>query len=106
MTHAGAASTAAPGPRPMAITLSPETKKQLQASIKRYFLEHLDEDIGELKAGLFLDYCLKEIGPVVYNKAIADAQAYFQERAVDLEGVCYEKEFAFWAPKSSGREPR
>ncbi len=55
MTHAGAASTAAPGPRPMAITLSPETKKQLQASIKRYFLEHLDEDIGELKAGLFLD---------------------------------------------------
>jgi hypothetical protein len=42
----------------------------------------------------------------VYNKAIADAQAYFQERAVDLEGVCYEKEFTFWAPKSSGRAPR
>jgi uncharacterized protein (DUF2164 family) len=90
----------------MAIELSAETKKQLQASIKRYFIEYLDEDIGDLKAGLLLDYCLKEIGPVVYNRAIADAQAYFQERTVDLEGVCYEKEFTFWAPKSGGRSPR
>jgi uncharacterized protein (DUF2164 family) len=57
----------------MAITLSTDTKKQLLASIKRYFVEHLDEDIGDLKAGLLLDYCLQEIGPVVYNRAIADA---------------------------------
>ena len=90
----------------MAITLSPEHKKQLLASIKRYFVEHLDEDIGDLKGGLLLDYCLKEIGPVIYNKAIGDAQAYFQERVVDLEGVCYEKEFTFWAPKSGGRSQR
>ena len=87
----------------MAITLNPETKKQLLASIKRYFVEHMDEDIGDLKAGLLLDFCLQEIGPVVYNRAIGDAQAYFQERATDLEGVCYEKEFTFWAPKSGGR---
>jgi uncharacterized protein (DUF2164 family) len=90
----------------MAITLSPDNKKQLLASIKRYFVEHLDEDIGDLKAGLLLDYCLQEIGPVIYNKAIGDAQAYFQERAVDLEGVCYEKEFTFWAPKPGGRSQR
>ena len=90
----------------MAIELSADLKKQLHASIKRYFVEHLDEDIGDLKAGLLLDYCLKEIGPVVYNRAIADAQAYFQERVVDLEGVCYEKEFTYWAPKPSGRSPR
>ena len=31
-----------------------------------------------------LDYCLKEIGPVVYNLAIADAQKYFQERGKSL----------------------
>ena len=90
----------------MALELSAELRKQLQASIKRYFVEHLDEDIGDLKASLLLDYCLKEIGPVVYNRAIADAQAYFQERVVDLEGVCYEKEFTYWAPKPSGRSPR
>ena len=49
----------------MAIELSPDLKKQLQASIKRYFVEHLDEEIGDLKAGMLLNYCLKEIGPVV-----------------------------------------
>jgi uncharacterized protein (DUF2164 family) len=80
----------------MAIELSPETTKQLQSSIKRYFAENLDQDIGDLKAGMLLDYCLREIGPSVYNQAIADAQAYFQGRVGDLEGVCYEKEFTYW----------
>jgi uncharacterized protein (DUF2164 family) len=82
----------------MAIKISPETTRQLQASIKRYAAENLDQDIGDLKAGLLLDYCLKEIGPVIYNQAIADAQAYFTGRVADLEGVCHEDEFTYWAP--------
>ena len=89
----------------MAIELSPDTIKQLQASIKRYFAEQLDQDIGDLKAGLLLDFCLKEIGPSIYNQAITDARAYFQERVADLEGVCYEKEFTYWAPASK-RSPK
>jgi uncharacterized protein (DUF2164 family) len=88
----------------MAIKLSPETTKQLHASIKRYFTENLEQDIGDLKAGMMLDYCLKEIGAVVYNRAIADAQTYFQGRVVDLEGVCYEKEFTYWVPADRGRK--
>jgi uncharacterized protein (DUF2164 family) len=87
----------------MTIELSPETTKQLQASIKRYFAENLDQDIGDLKAGMLLNYCLKEIGPSIYNQAIADAQAYFQARVGDLEAVCYEKEFTYWTPKPTDR---
>jgi uncharacterized protein (DUF2164 family) len=83
----------------MAITLSPEIRKQLLVSIKRYVTENLDEEIGDLKAGLLLDYCLKEIGPSVYNQAIADAQSYFTGRVADLEGVCHEEEFGYW-PRS------
>ena len=83
----------------MPIKLSPETTKRLVASIKRYAAENLDEEIGDLKAGLLLDYCLKEIGPSIYNQAIADAQAYFTGRVADLEGVCHEPEFGFW-PRS------
>jgi hypothetical protein len=30
------------------------------------------------------------------NKAIADAQTYFESRVVDLEGVCHEAEFSYW----------
>jgi uncharacterized protein (DUF2164 family) len=90
----------------MAIKLSPDIAKQLQISIKRYFAEHLDQEIGELKAGLLLDYCLTEIAPVIYNQAIADAQAYFQGRVADLEGVCYEPEFTYWAPADGSRTER
>ena len=87
----------------MAITLSPDTTKQLHASIKRYAAEHLDEEMGDLKAGMLLDFCLREIGPVVYNKAIADARTYFESRAADLDGVCFEPEFTYWAPKPGER---
>ena len=36
----------------MPITLSSETTKKLQASFKRYAAEHLDEEMGDLLAGL------------------------------------------------------
>ena len=87
----------------MAITLSPETTQRLLTSIKRYAAEHLEQEFGDLQARLLLDYCLQEIGPVVYNRAIADAQRYFQERVADLEGVCYEHEFTYWP--LTGKKP-
>jgi uncharacterized protein (DUF2164 family) len=80
----------------MAITLAPDTKKQAVASIKQYVEKNLDQEIGDLQAGLLLDYFLKELAPSVYNQAIQDAQRYFQERASDLEGVCFEREFEYW----------
>ena len=80
----------------MAITLSPDTTAQLRASIKKFLSEQLDEGAGDLKATLFLDFCLQEIAPSVNNRAIADAQAYFTGRVQDLEGVCYEPEFNYW----------
>ncbi len=56
----------------------------------------MDQEIGDLKANLLLDYVLKEIGPIVYNRAIADAQVYFQERTAELDGSCFEREFGYW----------
>jgi uncharacterized protein (DUF2164 family) len=46
---------------------------------------------------LLLDYFLKEIGAIVYNRAITDAQVYFQEKTAELDGSCFEKEFGYWA---------
>ena len=85
----------------MAITLPPETTKRTLASIKRYVAEHFEQEIGDLQAGLLLDFFLKEIGPSVYNSAVHDAQTYVQDRLTDLEGVCYEKEFHYWVDRSS-----
>lgn len=89
----------------MAITLSPEAKQQILGSIKRYVAENFEQDIGDLKAGLLLDYVLKEIGPSVYNQAIADAQGYFAVRTQDLDGVCFEKEFTYW-PDATRRKSK
>jgi uncharacterized protein (DUF2164 family) len=80
----------------MSIKLKKETEERLIISIKRYFTEKLDEDIGELKASLVLEYFLKEIAPTIYNIAIGDAQAYINERISDIEGTCYEQEFTYW----------
>jgi uncharacterized protein (DUF2164 family) len=90
----------------MAITLSQDVTKQLLASIKRHVAENLDQDIGDLKARMLLDYVLKEIASTVYNRAITDAQAYFQGRVADLDGVCFEKEFGYWTQPSGGRKAR
>ena len=87
----------------MAITLPAELTKQLHGSIQRYFAESLDLEIGDLKAQLLLDYCLKEIGPSIYNQAITDARAYIQDRVADLEGICYEKELAYWPAVDADR---
>jgi uncharacterized protein (DUF2164 family) len=53
----------------------------------------MDDPIGDLKAGLLLDFILSEVAPSVYNQAIADARAFFEERSHDLAAVCYRDEF-------------
>ena len=66
------------------------------ASIRRYFDENLELEIGDLKAELFLEYVLAEHGPTIYNQAIADARAFFEERAADLDALSYHAEFSYW----------
>ncbi|MYM38604.1 DUF2164 domain-containing protein [Duganella qianjiadongensis] len=80
----------------MAIKLDKDVEQRLIGSIQRYCAEHLDEEVGDLKARLLLDFCLREIGPSVYNQAIVDAQAAMQERIAELQTECYETEFSYW----------
>ncbi|MBI5595058.1 MAG: DUF2164 domain-containing protein [Elusimicrobia bacterium] len=85
----------------MTIQLKKDDEKRLTGSIKRFFKEELDEDIGDLKARLVLDFILKEAGPSVYNQAMQDAQAYFQERTNELGDVRHEPEFDYWGKKKA-----
>lgn len=83
----------------MTIRLKDDIEKQLIVSIRRFFREEMEEEYGDLKARLVLDYCLKEIAPSVYNQAIADAQAFVQAKLEDLEGTCWEPELGYWPGK-------
>jgi uncharacterized protein (DUF2164 family) len=80
----------------MTIKLSKAKKQQLIKSIRRYFEEKLDAEIGDLKASLILDFCLQEICPSVYNQAILDARSFLEDKLSDLEDTCYEPEFDYW----------
>lgn len=79
-----------------AITISSEARAQAIASIRRYVAEQLELEVGDLQADFLLRYVLEEIGPTVYNQAIVDARAFFEERAADLDATCYRAEFPFW----------
>ena len=89
----------------MSIELSKEARADAIASIQQYFERNLPEPIGELPAGLLLNFFLEEVGPAVYNKAIADAQARLSVRVADLSGELYEDEFQYW-PRLEAKRAR
>lgn len=76
----------------MRIRLSDERRGALIAAIQDHFRTQHDDDIGELKASLILDFFIEQLGPPVYNQAIQDAHAFIQEKLVDLQGEFYEPE--------------
>jgi uncharacterized protein (DUF2164 family) len=90
----------------MNFELSKQARADAIASIQRYFEENMREPIGELPAGLLLNYFLEEIGPLIYNGAIADAQARMQQRAQDLSGELYADEFQYWPRLDAKRKSR
>ena len=75
------------------ITLSPDARTQALASLREFVDDQFDEGAGDLKLNLLLDLILTQIGPSIYNQAIADARTFFEERVSDLSGVCYFEEF-------------
>jgi uncharacterized protein (DUF2164 family) len=83
----------------MPIILSQDALTRLKPSLQRFFAEELETDLGEMKISLVLRYILKEIGPLVYNQAIKDAEQFVAQRVADLEAACYEKEFTYWSEK-------
>lgn len=80
----------------MAIELNREARQEAIQSIERYFLEHMDEKIGNIAAGGLLSFFLEEIGPSIYNKAVADVQERLQMRVSELDIEVHEDEFTFW----------
>jgi uncharacterized protein (DUF2164 family) len=89
-----------------AIELPKQTRGDAIKSIQRYYEENMPEPIGELPAGLLLNFFLEEIGPAIYNGAIRDAQARMLQRAADLDGELYVDEFQYWPKIDAKRKSR
>ena len=89
------------------VTLELDKQQRTAAisSLKRYFEENLDT-IGDLRAGQLLNFFLEEIGPVIYNRAIVDAQTRLTQRVTDLNGELYSDEFQYWPRADAKRKSR
>ena len=80
----------------MTIELSKEARKEAVASIERYFQENMEERIGNIAAAGLLNFFLEEIGPVVFNKAVAEVQERLQVRLSEIDLEVHEDEFQYW----------
>ncbi|MEO8160408.1 MAG: DUF2164 domain-containing protein [Arenimonas sp.] len=80
----------------MTIEIPKEARKEAVASIERYFQENMEERIGNIAAAALLGFFLEEIGPLVYNRAVADVQERLQIRVTELDIEFHEDEFGYW----------
>ena len=87
----------------MAIELNKQEIAEIVPSLQKYFREELEMDLSEMHAKFFLNYIMKEIAPVAYNKGVEDAERYFRARTEELAGSCFEPPLTFW-PEKAGRK--
>jgi uncharacterized protein (DUF2164 family) len=88
----------------MTIEISKDARKDAIESIRQYFQENMDDAIGNLTAEALLDYFLEELGPLVYNKAVADVQDRLQARIMEVDIEIHEDEFQYW--RKPGRQKK
>ena len=90
----------------MTIELTKEARADAIASLQRYFDTDMGEPIGNIAAGALLGFFLEEIGPTIYNKAVADVQERLQRRILELDYEVHEDEFQYWKKYDSKSKTR
>ncbi len=66
------------------IKLTKETRDDMVSAIKNYFLKEREEEIGDLAAGLILDFIIEELAPEFYNQGVYDSYKLMGDRIEDL----------------------
>lgn len=69
------------------IKLDKEKYDKAVDEIIYYFESERDETIGNLQAGMLLDFFIEKVGNEIYNQGVADAQKYMNEKIDDLYGL-------------------
>jgi len=88
----------------MSIEIPKEARQQAIASIERYFLENMDEKIGNVTAGALLGFFIEEVGPVIYNLAVAQVQERLQMRVMEVDLEINESEFPYWRKHDTAKK--
>ena len=90
----------------MSIELTKTDHAAAVASIERYFLQENGEPIGNMAAGALLAFFLADIGPAIYNQAVADVQQRLQARVMEVDIELHVNEFDYWRKYEQSRKRR
>ena len=69
------------------VKLNKEIREEMISSIKRYFEKERDEELGDLAAGLILDFITEELAPEFYNQGVYDSYKFMNLHCEDLLGL-------------------
>jgi uncharacterized protein (DUF2164 family) len=69
------------------IRLTKEHRDEMVAQIKYYFFKEREEEVGDLAAGLILDFIITKLAPEFYNQGVIDAHQYMHDAAEDLLSI-------------------
>jgi len=69
------------------IKLTKEKRDYMISLIKDYFLKERDEKIGDLSAGLILDFVMEKLAPEFYNQGVYDSYKFMEIQMEDLLSI-------------------
>ncbi len=71
------------------IVLSTEARRAAAQRLQQWIKDELDQEVGGLQAEALLDVVLTDIGPLFYNRGVADARTVVAARAEDLDDALH-----------------
>lgn len=74
------------------VTFTKEEKEHIVQKIKNYFIQELDDEIGQFDAEFLLAFFGKEIGPYFYNHGLRDAVTLIESQSDVMKETLYTME--------------
>jgi uncharacterized protein (DUF2164 family) len=71
------------------IELSPEARRAAAESLRVWLRDELEVEAGGLQAEMLVDHVAASLGPIFYNRGVADARAVVAARAEDMDEALY-----------------
>lgn len=67
------------------LKMSDKQKEQLKEEIKAFYLDVRGDEIGIIEQEQLLALFMEHLAPIVYNKALDDAQYWYQRQLENME---------------------
>lgn len=71
------------------VELSPEARRAAAESLRVWLRDELEVEAGGLQAEMLVDHVAAGLGPIFYNRGVADARAVVAARAEDMDEALY-----------------